>query len=180
MPRPLILILTTSLDGYIADRDGGVDWLVEPPEDVPADYLALMHSIDCLIMGAETYLTSLRLPGGTEILSGKEVYVFTSRPGLPSFEGVEFVADDAAAFTASLKSGEGGAIWLFGGGRLATALSDAGLVDEYLIAVQPVLLGDGIPLWVRPHGRTDLVLLNAQMWPGGIAELRYSRANHRD
>ncbi len=76
-------------------------------------------------------------------------------------------------------SATGGAIWLFGGGRLATALSDAGLVDDYFVALQPILLGDGIPLWVTPHGRTDLELVSANPWAGGIAELRYAPRRQR-
>lgn len=175
--RDLILLLTASLDGFIADPHGGVDWLGAPPDDVPADYLALVESIDCLVMGSATYLVSLELEGGTEIFSGREVYVFTSRSDLPAYPGVTFVPDDAAAFTSALKGHEGGGIWLFGGGRLATALSDAGLVDDYLIVVQPVLLGDGIPLWVAPHSRTDLSLSYVREWDGGLVELRYRRRN---
>ena len=173
--RPLVLILTTSLDGFIADPGGGVEWLLSPPDEPPSDYLELMDSIDCLVMGRATYDVSLELEGGTEVFAGKDVYVFTSRADLPSHAGVTFVAEDAATFTAALKERDGGTIWLFGGGRLATALSDEGLVDEYLIAVQPILLGEGIPLWVSPHGRTNLELVCARSWPGGVAELRYRR-----
>lgn len=175
MSRPLILVLTTSLDGFIADPDGGVAWLTEPPDEPPADYLRLMESIDTLVMGSATYLTSLELAGGTEVFDGKRVIVFTSQVDLPRRPQVEFISEDAAAFTADLKKGPGGAIWLFGGGRLCTALSDAALVDEYLIVVQPVLLGAGIPLWTIPHARTELELVCARSWPGGLAELRYRR-----
>jgi dihydrofolate reductase len=175
--RPLVLLLTASLDGLIAEKDGGVAWLAPPPEstDVPEDYLILMASIDCLVMGSATYLVSLQLEGGTDVFEGREVYVFTSRTDLPARPGVTFVHEDAVAFTAALKRREGGAIWLFGGGKLATALSDAGLVDEYVVVVQPVLLGDGIPLWVTPHTRTDLELVHTRQWPGGLVELRYRR-----
>jgi len=175
--RPLVLLLTVSLDGFIAEPDGGVDWLGAPPDDVPEEYRELMDSIDCLVMGSATYLVSLELAGGTELFDDREVYVFTSRNDLPSYPGVTLVHEDAVAFTAQLKRREGQAIWLFGGGKLATAFSDAGLVDDYYIAVQPVLLGDGIPLWVSPHGRTQLELASACAWPGGIAALRYSHAN---
>lgn len=175
--RPLVLLLTASVDGFIADTDGGVDWLGTPPEETPPEYRALMDSIDCLVMGSATYLVSLQLEGGTDLFADHDVFVFTSRQDLPRSPGVTFVSEDAAEFTAQLKRLTGGSIWLFGGGRLATNLSDAGLVDDYFIAVQPVLLGDGIPLWVSPHGRTDLELVSARPWPGGIAELRYSRRN---
>lgn len=173
--RRVALILTASLDGFIAEKDGGIDWLVEPPDEAPADYLDLLDSIDCLIMGSATYLVSLELEGGTEVFEGNDVYVFTSRSDLPAHEGVTFVSGSAEKFVEELRQRDGGTIWLFGGGRLATSLSDAGLVDEYLIVVQPILLGDGIPLWVSPHGSTDLELIHARSWMGGIAELRYRR-----
>lgn len=175
--RDLALILTTSLDGFIAEPDGGIQWLVEPPEEVPSDYLDLLDSIDCLVMGSATYLVSLALEGGTDVFENRVVYVFTSRTDLPVHSAVTFVSGSAEEFVTELKSREGGTIWLFGGGRLATSLSDAGLVDDYLIAMQPILLGDGIPLWVAPHGRTGLELINARRWAGGIAELRYRRSS---
>lgn len=173
--RPVVLILTASLDGFIAEPDGGIDWLVEPPEEVPSDYLDLLDSIDCLVMGSATYLVSLELEGGTDVFEDREVYVFTSRTDLPTHDAVTFVSIPAERFVPELTSRDGGAIWLFGGGKLATALSDAGLVDEYVVAVQPILLGEGIPLWVSPHGRTPLELVAARPWAGGIAELHYRR-----
>lgn len=171
--RSLALVLTTSLDGYIADENGGVDWLAPPLDELPVDYAALMDSIDCLLMGRETYLTSLTLPGGTDMFAGKNVIVFTSHRHLPPWPGVTFVHEPAEQFTRTLKERAGGSIWLFGGGQLATALSDARLVDEYVIVVQPMLLGAGIPLWSSPHARTELELLRAREWPGGLAELHY-------
>lgn len=173
--RSVVLILTASLDGFIAEPDGGIEWLIEPPDEVPEDYLDLLDSIDCLLMGSATYLVSLELEGGTDVFEDREVYVFTSRNDLPPHAGVTFVHEPAEQFVAGLKRKPGGAIWLFGGGRLATSLSDLDLVDEYLVAIQPILLGDGIPLWVSPHARTPLELVAARPWAGGIAELRYRR-----
>ncbi|MHB0980573.1 MAG: dihydrofolate reductase family protein [Thermoleophilia bacterium] len=77
---------------------------------------------------------------------------------------------------ARLKEQAGGAIWLFGGGRPATALTAAGLVDDYLIAVQPILLGDGIPLWRGGQGPRNLEVVHARAWPDGVVELRYRAA----
>jgi dihydrofolate reductase len=173
--RDVLLNLTTSLDGFIADSEGGIGWLTPPPDDVPEDYATLMERVDTLVMGRLTYETSLALEGGLEMFAGKTAYVVTSRTHLPATAGVSFVHGDPVGFVRRLKAQPGGTIWLFGGGRLATALSDAGLVDEYLIAVQPVLLGDGIPLWRSPHGRTRLECESAGVWPGGIAVLRYRR-----
>lgn len=175
--RRLLLDLTTSLDGFIADSNEGIDWIQAPPDDAPveypADYLELMSSVDALVIGRATYELSLRLPGGTEAFTGKGVYVVTSRTGFDPREGVEFVHADPVAFVHELKQRPGGTIWLFGGGRLATTLGAAGLIDDYLIVIQPVLLGAGIRLWQEGLPRRGLELAYCRQWPGGLVELRY-------
>lgn len=173
--RKLLLNLTTSLDGFIADRDGGIDWLQPFPDEdaVPPGYLELIASVDTLVMGRATYELSLRLEGGTEVFDGRRTVVFTSRTDLPPREGVEFVHTDAIAFVEQLKREPGGVIWLYGGGQLATALAGAGLVDDYLIVVQPILLGDGIRLWQSGLPAIRLQLVSTRDWPGGLVELRY-------
>lgn len=176
--RDVLLNLTTSLDGYIADCDGGIGWLLPPPADVPADYLELMRRVDTLVMGRGTYETSLELEaeGGPKMFEGKDVYVFTSRQDLRKIRGVSFVGQPAEDFVAQLKQEPGGLIWLFGGGRLASALAEVDLIDEYLIVVQPILLGRGKPLW-HPHPRPQrLTASPPRLWPGGLVELRYRRA----
>lgn len=175
--RPLVLNLTCSLDGFIADPAGGFDWLLPPPDDAPADYTALIDRVDTYVMGRATYEVTLGMTGGSDSgTGGARTYVYTSRTDLPPARGVEFVSQRAEEHVAELKRQPGGAIWLFGGGRLATSLSDAGLIDEYLIVVQPILLGDGIPLWRAPHARTRLALVHAREWSGGLVELRYRPA----
>jgi dihydrofolate reductase len=175
--RPLLLNLTTSLDGFIADRDEGIDWIQAPPDaaqaDYPPDYLELMESVDALVMGRATYELSLRIPGGTDVFAGKRVHVITSRADLEPRESVDFVHGDPVGFVAELKRRPGGTIWLFGGGRLATALAAAGLIDDYLIVIQPILLGDGIRLWQDGLTRCGLELTHSREWPGGLVELRY-------
>lgn len=171
--RRLLLNLTTSLDGFIADSDEGIDWILPPPEEVPAHYLELIETIDTLVMGRVTYELSLRIPGGTDVFTGKSVYVVTSRLDPEPRGGVEFVHGDPAAFVESLKQEPGGRIWLYGGGQLTTALSNAGLIDDYLIVVQPLLLGDGIRLWQDGLAPQGLELVRGREWPGGLVELLY-------
>ena len=174
--RNVLLNLTTSLDGFIADAEGGIDWILPPPEGsdgVPADYLDLMSRVDTLVMGRATYELSLRIPNGMDVFAGKSAYVFTSRTDLEPFEGVLSVREDPVPFVEKLKRGDGGTIWLYGGGRLATALEAAGLIDDYLIVIQPVLLGDGIRLWQGGHGMRGLELSYTREWPGGLVEMRY-------
>lgn len=171
--RRLLLNLTTSLDGYIADRYGGIDWIQPPPDEIPADYVNLIGAVDALVMGRATYELSLRIPGGTELFMGKAVYVITSRFDLEERPGVEFVHDEPAAFVERLKRQPGGTIWLYGGGQLATALSTAGLIDDYFIVIQPILLGDGIRLWREGLAPQALELIRAREWPGDMVELLY-------
>jgi len=174
--RQLLLNLTTSLDGFIADRYGGIGWIQPFPEDsdgLPPDYLELMDSVDTLVMGRATYELSLSLDGGMGVFEGRRAVVFTSRTDLAPREGVEFVHADPATFVERLKREPGGVIWLYGGGRLATALAAADLINDYLIVVQPVLLGDGIRLWQSGLQTIRLALANTREWPGGLVELRY-------
>jgi dihydrofolate reductase len=107
--RPLLLDLTTSLDGHIADRDEGIDRIQPPSADAsaeyPADYFELMDSVDALVMGRATYELSLRIPGGTDVFAGKRVHVVTSRADLEPREGVDFVNGDPVAFIGSSSSG---------------------------------------------------------------------------
>jgi len=173
--RKLLLNLTTSLDGFIADEREGIEWIAPPPDDleIPADYSELMATVDALLMGRASYELSLRIPGGTEVFSGKTVHVITSRSTLEPHDGVEFVRGDPVPFVEELKRKPGGTIWLFGGGRLATALCAAGLVDDLLIVLQPVLLGSGIRLWQEGLTPQGLDLVHTREWPGGLVELRY-------
>lgn len=171
--RRLLLNLTTSLDGFIADSDDGIEWILPPPEEVPADYVELIDSVDALVMGRATYELSLRLPGGTDVFSDRSVYVITSRTDLEQVAGVEFVHGDPVAFVEELKKQHGGTIWLYGGGQLATALSTANLIDDYLVVIQPLLLGAGIRLWQDGLAPLGLELVRVREWPDGLVELLY-------
>ncbi len=161
---------------FIADADGGIDWIAPPPpSEVPSDYLELMEGVDTLVMWRATYETSLALEGGMEVFAGRQAVVFTSREDLRPRPGVAFVHEAPERFVRRLRAETGGTIWLFGGGQLASALSAAGLIDDYLIVVQPVLLGTGMPLW-RDGGRRALELVRVREWEGGLVELRYRPA----
>ena len=172
MTRALVLYITASLDGYIADRDGGVAWLTGA-EGEDYGFAAFMAGVDAIVMGSGTYLVSLALEGGTEQFEGRETLVFTARDDLPPAHGITFVAQPAATIVARLKERPGGTIWLLGGGKLATSLAAAGLIDEVRLFVQPVLLGDGIRLWGGFDAPVRLHLIEAAARPGGLAELRY-------
>jgi len=171
MAREVILYITASLDGFIADTVGGVDWL-EGAEGEDYGYAALMESVDTVLQGSHTYLDVLRLVD-YDPYEGKDNIVFTSRDDLPTSPSARFVHDDPVEFVRALKAEPGSRIWLIGGGELASTLVGAGLVDEIDLYVQPVVLGDGIPLWRPPIESHRLELIEAESLPGGLARLRY-------
>ncbi len=169
--RDVVLYITASLDGFIADAHGGVEWL-EGADDEDYGYAQLMDSVDTVLQGSHTYLDTLTLVDH-DPYEGKDNIVFTSRDDLPTRGSERFVSDDPVKFVRDLKRATGGRIWLVGGGELASTLMSAGLIDEVDLFVQPVILGDGIPLWRPPLDMRHLQLVEAKAWPGHLAEIRY-------
>lgn len=175
--RRIVLYITASLDGFIAEPGGGMSWL-ETAQSVETDfgYADFYARIDAMLMGARTYEFLL---GAAETFphADRDVYVFTSRDLPVAAPSVILVREDPSSFSARLKATHGGDIWLVGGGELNRTLWDAGLVDEVRLFVQPVVLGGGTELLPAPHARRDMVLLGVREWPLGIVELRYRTGN---
>ena len=170
--RKLILYLTLSVDGFIADAEGGVAWLSGAPgEDY--GYADFYRSVEGVLLGRRTYEQIVGW-GGSFPYPDKPVYVFTSNPRVqPVAPNVSVVVEPAAEYVARLKLDAGGPLWLGGGGSLARTLLDARLVDEIDLFTQPVILGDGIPLFEPRHARLPLELIETREWPAGIVENRY-------
>ncbi len=77
------------------------------------------------------------------------------------------------SFVSALKRQPGGRIWCVGGGVLASALVSAGLIDEIDLFIQPIVLGEGVPLWVPPMTTRSFSLVEARSWPGDLVQVRY-------
>lgn len=166
--RKIKLYVTCSLDQFIADSDGGVDWLIDHEQIAWADFY---ESIDTVLMGRKTH--DFMLKHGETCYKGKVNYVFTRNPNPPEVEGVQFVHEDPADFSARLRESDGKDIWLVGGGELTTALLARELVDEIRLNVQPILLGDGISLWSSFSARQNLSLTKMTGYDNGLVELLY-------
>jgi dihydrofolate reductase/CYTH domain-containing protein len=175
MPE-ITLYIAASLDGYIADRDGGIRWLpaVEPGTADDFGYTEFYTRVAGLVMGRATYEQVLGL--GAWPYEGKPVYVLSRNPPAgPLPAGVEFAADaDALAERMRICQGT---IWLVGGGSAIAAFRERGLIDEYDVTVVPVLLGGGIRLFEPVVGATaePLYLREAGPAPQGCMRLRYTR-----
>lgn len=170
MGRRLRYQVAASLDGFIADPNGGYDWIVPDPA---IDFKALYAQFDTVVMGRKTF-DLVAAQGGSGSMPGMQVIVFSRSLPVATREGVTITSADPAQTIRELKTQPGRDIWLFGGGVLFRSLLDAGVVDTIEVAVMPVLLGSGIPL-VPPGPLATLALADRKVLPGsGIVVLAYS------
>jgi dihydrofolate reductase len=176
--RNVIVHIGTSADGYIARPDGDLEWLTSRP--APAGFYgmnAFMRSIDTKLLGRKTYEESLRM--GAKFDSGSRTIVFSRHaPPADAPSGVEFVSSAIGPFVSRLREQPGKDIWLMGGGELIASFLDEQAIDEFVISVAPVFIGDGIPLIARRHRHVLLDLLSVERFEDGLVQLRYRVHTH--
>jgi dihydrofolate reductase len=166
--RQVKLFIATSLDGFIADKNGGIDWLFTDQDYGYADFYA---SIDTTLTGYKTYEDILGF--GQFPYPGKTNYVFSRRHQKVDDNPVTFIADDAAGFVQQLKRQPGRDIWLVGGGQINEVLLHAGLIDVLLVSIHPTVLGEGRPLFAGRSTRQDFTLINSKTFETGLVQLTY-------
>lgn len=173
MPRPRCAVfIATSLDGFIARRDGGLDWLAtveRPGEDY--GFQAFLDGVDAVAVGAATYRVVLGFEGPWP-WAGKRVVVLTHRPPPAPRADETFFAGDPAALVEALGAGGVRRVYVDGGAVVSQFLA-AGLVDELTISVLPVLLGDGIRLFQGALPERGLTLLSSRAFPSGLVQGTY-------
>ena len=171
-PRRLRYSVAMSLDGYIADEDGGYGWI---PMDDDLDFAAYVAKIDTYIMGRHTYELVQSQPDTDFGWTGKEKYVVsTTLAPAAVAPGFSLVSEGVEDFVRELKAREGKDIWLFGGGLLFRSLLEAGLVDRVEVGVIPALIGAGIPLLPGMSGIATLSLHSVEeMRRSGIVLMKY-------
>ncbi len=171
MSRPCILYIAASLDGYIATEDHSLQWLFDAaPSAEPFGYEDFIGGCDTVLMGRNTYDWVLN-EGQPDPYPGLQSYVFTSRPApaqAPVADHLRFTSEDPVAVVRRLKSEPGKSLFLVGGSKLNTALLEAGLIDEIRLAIVPVFLGGGIPMFARPHVPTWFECTEVRHFPGGM------------
>jgi dihydrofolate reductase len=176
--RNVIVHIGTSADGYIARPDGDLEWLTSRP--APKGFYgmsAFMKSIDTKLLGRKTYEVSLRM--GANFDSGSRTFVFSRQaPPADVPRGVAFVNGAIAPFVRQLREQPGKDIWLMGGGDLIASFLDEQAIDEFVISVAPVFIGDGIPLIAKRHRHVSLELRSVEHFPDGLVQLRYRIQGH--
>lgn len=173
MNRNVILYIAMSLDGYIARKNGDIDWLDGDGSEPNADfgYDAFYESIDTVIMGRKTYNQVLTF--GEYPYKGTNGYVFTSQKRINT-EDVVFTDENAEDLIGKLRNESGIDIWLIGGAGIIETFIQKDLIDEYVITVLPCILGEGIPLFrgISPEIKLKMVK-NTSV--NGMAMLHYTR-----
>lgn len=171
MSRKIILNLAVSLDGYIADEDGGYDWIENNDnhhlDTTPKwEHTAFLQNIDIVVMGKNCYDQ-----GFAKDHSDKLVYVATTK-NIQDHDNIRFIHGDICSQMIEESSKDGGDIFLFGGGKLCDSFIKADIIDEYIVGIIPVILGKGRPLFLGGNPTIKL-RLKEQYIDDGVAILRY-------
>jgi dihydrofolate reductase len=179
--RKVILSLATSLDGYLEGPNGEIDWMVFSEETGKA-LGEFLKEIDTILYGRVSYEKwGQYIPPEDAPSFEKEFYdktskmnkyVFSKSKG--RFEGKATIVSSNIPDTINkLKQANGKHIWLYGGGNLITSFAKFNLIDEFRIAVMPVILGEGKPVFSGIKTRLNLELLKVGSGKSGIVELNY-------
>ena len=173
--RALIYHVATSADGFIARPNGSFEDFPFDAE-VVEDFFAAIGEFGSVLMGRKTYEVGLA-EGKTNPYPGLESLVFSRTLPTSPDPAVRLISNGAVEVVRELKEREGKAIWLCGGADLAGQLCAAGLVDELVVKLNPLLLGSGIPLFSTVVEPTRLELLEHKAYTGGTLRLRYRLAS---
>lgn len=173
--RKCKLFIAMSLDGYIADDKGKVDWLQGHGEDEQTDaYSEFIKDIDTILMGWNTYHQIVNeLSAGNWIYDNCYTYVFTHKQ-VQATENICFIDSDPIGLINQLKETKGKDIWVCGGAGLVQQLIRGNCIDEYYITVIPTLLGSGIRLFKCGNQALLLKLTGTRSY-NGMVDLIYSR-----
>jgi dihydrofolate reductase len=173
--------MAASLDGFIARRDGRVDWLetsdhFEDGETMAPESVAeFLRTIDCYVMGSRTYETALGFDakGMGWAYGNTTTYVLTHRDLRRARSTVEFYAGDLVRLVEEQLKPKFRNIWFVGGGAVSGECLRRGIANELRYSILPVLIGDGIAFFEQLDRDVALHLLEMKAYKNGMVALRY-------
>ena len=173
--------MAASLDGFIARKDGSVDWMETSDEFAggesmsPAEVEAFLKTIDCYVMGSRTYETALAFEakGMGWLYGDKPAFVLTSRTLPRSRNTIEFYSGDLAQLVNERLRPAFRSIWFVGGGAVCGDCLRLGLADEIRYSILPIALGDGVRFFDKLDRDVSLHLVEVKAYNSGIIDLRY-------
>ena len=181
--------MVASLDGFIARKDGSVDWMGTSDEFPDGNTMdpefveAFLKTIDCYVMGSRTYETALRFEaqGLGWSYGDKPTFVLTTRDLPRTRNTVVFYSGDLGKFVTEELRPKFQSIWFVGGGMVSAECLRLGLADEVWYSILPIVIGDGIPFFDKLDGDIALHLVEVKPYKNGMVELRYGvRGNQAD
>lgn len=170
------LFIATTLDGFIARPDGSIDWLEKMPNPEGTDYgySDFIASVDTVLMGRATYETVL----GFDVewpYAAQQTWVVTTQTDLPTpTPNTGLIHQVDADTIRQLRAASKKNIWLVGGGEVIRAFMALDSVDELMVSLIPVTIGEGIPLFPNVK-ETNWQLVSATPWKSGLVYLHYQR-----
>lgn len=178
--------MAASLDGFIARKDGRVDWLETSDEYTDGETLgpelieAFLKTIDCYVMGSRTYETALSFEaqGFGWSYGDKPTFVLTNRNLPRSRDSVKFYSGDLVEFVNGHLRPTFRAIWFVGGGAVSGECLRLGLADEVRYSILPIVIGDGIPFFEKLDKDVPLHLMEVKAYKSGVVGLRYEVRGH--
>lgn len=180
-PSRVTIHMAASLDGFIARRDGSVDWLetsdnFERGETMTPEFVeAFLKTIDCYVMGSRTYETALdfEAKGFGWSYGDTPVFVLTHRTLPKTRSTVEFHSGDLRCLVNERLKPRFRSIWFAGGGDVCASCLRLGLADEVRYSILPIILGDGLSFFQGLDRDVSLHLLEATAYKSGMVALRY-------
>lgn len=169
-PRRVILFIACSIDGYIARKDGGIDWLFS---DQDYGYTPFRKSYDTVIMGRKTYEQVLSF-GPYPDADCTTLVLSRSRAGVTDAHA-RFTDMDVRDIISGVRGQPGKDIWLVGGGEVIREFLAADLVDEIVLSIHPLVLGEGLPLFLPQPAERRYETVDAMAYRGGLVQIRYRR-----
>ena len=177
----VIIHMVASLDGFIARKDGSVDWLETSDEFAGGETMdpefieAFLKTIDCYVMGSRTYemALSFEAEGFGWAYGDKPVFVLTRRELRRSRDTVDFCSGDLTQFVNERLRPAFRSIWFVGGGVLSGECLRLGLADEVRYSILPILIGEGIPFFDKLNRDVALHLTEVKAYKSGTVALRY-------
>lgn len=166
------LYIAMSLDGYVSRPDGSIDWLNRVEGEGDNGYFAFYSTIDTVIMGKLTYDWILQHAHQFPYAQ-RTCYVMTSKPTMNN-ANVTFTQETPEEIIMRCHEEGDGNIWLVGGAKLVKSFLNADLIDELIITIAPVLLGDGIPLFAKGIPTSEWKLIQTQTY-NQFVELTYKK-----
>ena len=173
--------MAASLDGFIARKDGSVDWLETSDEFAGGDAMdpefvkTFLKTIDCYVMGSRTYETALSFEtkGMGWSYGDKPTFVLTHRELPRTRDSVEFYSGDLTQLVNGRLRPTFRSIWFAGGGAVSAECLRLGLADEVRYSILPIVIGEGIPFFGKLDSDIALHLAEVKAFKSGMVALRY-------